>query len=190
MCKAVLRACESRKNPSFKFQTDRSLCSVGVFQWDRYRWKALRLLFCFLHSFSVAFHILVLVFCQTCGRSSWKPPNLDKLDFVETRATQSASDGWAPGDGYMAYVHHPPRLCQEVHLSPACAKFSRETNKFSLCQAVWQLSDSTSLELIHLRKGPLEGPGRRSRRPNLESVSCFTGSPNWQSSLTTVCVGF
>ena len=86
-------------------------------------------------------------FFAKCVKKFLKTTNLGKLDFVETRATQSASDGWAPGDGYMAYVHHPPRLCQEVHLSPACAKISRETNKFSLCQAD---ALKNNLELIHL----------------------------------------
>ena len=46
----------------------------------------------------------------------------------------------------MAYVHHPGGLCQVVHLSPARDKFSRETNKFSLCQAIAQKSDPRDLE--------------------------------------------
>ena len=50
----------------------------------------------------------------------------------------------------MAYVHHPGGLCQVVHLSPARDKFSRETNKFSLCQAD---ALKNNLELIHLPAG-------------------------------------
>ena len=58
------------------FQNHRSPYFVGVFEWDWYRWKALCLLFCFLHSFLNSVHFLVVVFYQTRGLSSWKTPIL------------------------------------------------------------------------------------------------------------------